>query len=216
MFKDRADAGKKLALYLQEYKDRDVLVLAIPRGGVEVGYYVADCLNADLSMIVSRKLPYPFNPEAGFGAIAEDGSIYLFPSAVRQVQKETIDKIIRQQEDELRNRIRVLRHNKPLPTIEDRTVILVDDGIAMGSTMRVSVMLCRNKEAKKIVVASPVAGPDVAEDMARLADEAVIIETPRFFQAVSQVYINWYDMSYEQVIEIMNKWQSRKRRHTGS
>jgi putative phosphoribosyl transferase len=205
MFEDRTDAGRKLALALERYKAQNVLVLAIPRGGVEVGYQIAKHLNADFSILVSRKLPYPYNPEAGFGAITEDGSIFIFPHAADNIPKQKIEQIIREQEAELNRRIQTLRAGKALPKIKDKTVILTDDGIAMGSTMRASIMLCKNKEAKKIIVASPVAGPDTAKEIAALVDETVILETPRFFQAVAQVYANWYDVPDHEVIRILQK-----------
>ena len=207
MFEDRTNAGQKLALALERYKDQNVLVLAIPRGGVEVGYQIAKHLNADFSILVSRKLPYPDNPEAGFGAIAEDGSTFIFPYAARTVPKQTMDKIIHEQETELKRRIQTLRAGKALPKIKDRTVIITDDGIAMGSTMRASIMLCKNKKAKKIIIASPVAGPNTAKEIAALVDEAVILETPLFFQAVAQVYANWYDVPDDEVIRILQKWE---------
>jgi len=209
MFKDRRDAGKKLARALEKYKNKKVIVLAIPKGGVEIGYYVAKHLGADFSIIVSRKLPYPNNPEAGFGAIAEDGSIFLLEDA-KYILKENIEAIIREQKREIKRRIKILRKNKPLPNLKDKIVILVDDGIAMGSTMLVSVMLCKKRKAKKIVVASPVSGKAFAESIKDKVDDVVILETPEFFQAVAQVYENWYDVSDEEAIKIMKRWEKEK------
>jgi putative phosphoribosyl transferase len=205
VFDDRKDAGKKLARALEKYKDKKVLVLAIPKGGVEVGCQVAAYLNADFSIIISRKLPFPDNPEAGFGAIAEDGSAFIFDFARDMYPKDTIDRILLEQKSEIERRIEVLRKGKPLPEIRARTVILVDDGIAMGSTMRASIKLCKNKKAKKIIVAAPVAGRDTARSIARMVDEIIILETPIFFQAVAQVYKNWYDVPDEEVIKILDK-----------
>jgi len=207
MFEDRKDAGEKLAVALKKYKDKHILVLAIPRGGVEVGYQVAKYLNADFSIIVSRKLPFPTDPEAGFGAIAEDGSTFVLPHATSWVSKEGIDEIVRKQRQEIARRIATLRNNKPLPEIKGRTVILVDDGIAMGSTMRASIMLCKNKGAQKIVVATPVTGRDTAKEVEKMVDELVILEKPPFFYAVAQVYRNWYDVSDSEVIEIIERWE---------
>jgi len=211
MFIDRTDAGQRLALALSQYKDSKVLVLGIPRGGVEVAYHVATYLNADFSIVVSRKLPYPDNPEAGFGAIAEDGSFFIFRYAAHTIEAEVIDQIVRQQQVELKRRVQVLRQGKAPAKIKGRTVILVDDGIAMGSTMRAAIMLCRNKMASKVVVASPVAGAATAEEIASVADETVILEKPAFFQAVAQVYLNWRDVRDEEVIQIMKRWQQQKK-----
>jgi len=210
MFEDRVDAGKKLARALMKYVDKKVLVLAIPRGGVEVGYQVAKYLNADFSVLVSRKLPYPDNPEAGFGAIAEDGSMVIFENAEMWVSREEIDEIIERQKDEIKKRIEIIRKGRPLPEIANKTVILVDDGIAMGSTMRAAIMLCKNKKAKKIVVAVPVSGGDVAKEVAKMVDELIVLEKPEFFRAVAQVYRNWHDCSYQEVVGIMEKWQNEK------
>ena len=211
MFEDRADAGRRLALGLGSYRNQDALVLAIPRGGVEVGYQIAKHLNSDFSILVSRKLPYPDYPEAGFGAIAEDGSVFLVPNAAARIPETIIDQIILEQQAELNRRIRTLRKGKPLPEIKGRNVILTDDGIAMGSTMRVSIMLCKNRQAKKIIVASPVAGPATAAEITALVDEAIILETPPFFQAVAEVYMNWYDVPDSEVIKIMRRWEKEKK-----
>lgn len=205
MFADRRDAGRKLAMALKKYRDHNVLVLAIPRGGVEVGYQVAQYLNADFSILVSRKLPFPDNPEAGFGAIAEDGSVFIAADAALWLPGEQIEHIGKDQIKEINRRIEVLRKGEPLPEIAGRTVILVDDGLAMGSTMRAAIMLCRKKMAGRIVVAVPVAGKRVADEFSQIADEIVVLEMPRNFMAVAQVYENWYDVSDAEVLDIMQR-----------
>lgn len=207
MFENRADAGRKLARALGKYRGGNALVLAIPRGGAVVGFEVASHLGAEFSLIVSRKLPFPDEPESGFGAIVEDGSTFIFREAARWVPPADIDRIIKEQKLEIARRIEVLRRGKPLPPIRGRTVILVDDGIAMGSTMRAAVMMCRRGKAGRVVVAAPVAGLEVAEEMERLADDAVILETPPFFRAVAQVYRTWYDLDDDEVLEIMDRWE---------
>ncbi len=209
-FKDRQDAGQNLAQALSGYRDTGALVLAIPRGGVEVGYEVARALNAELSLIVTRKLPYPDNPESGFGAIAEDGSVFIYPDATAYLSHTMIQRIMDSQEREIERRIAVLRDRKPLPQMAGRTVILVDDGIAMGSTMRASIALCRNQNAGTIVVAVPVAGERAIREIRPLVDEMVVLESPRFFQAVAQVYDRWYDVSDTEVRAIMEKWSSEQ------
>lgn len=208
MFQDRKDAGQKLAEALQAYKNKDALVLAIPKGGVEVGYQVAKALNGNFSIIITRKLPYPHNPEAGFGAITEDGSSFVFEFAKYELPEDTIEGIIKEQKQEIARRIEVLRQGKPLPEIANKTVILVDDGIAMGSTMRASISFCKHQNAEKIVVAAPVAGIRVVEEIRQMVDDIIVVETPPFFRAVAQVYMNWYDVSDEEVIEILKRWQN--------
>lgn len=213
MFKDRKDAGEKLAKALEKYKNKRPLILAIPKGGVEVAYQVARHLNVnfkDFSLIISRKLPYPDDPEAGFGAIAEDGSSFIFPDTEKFLSKREIKEITKKERQEIKRRIKILRKGKSLPKISNRIVILIDDGLAMGSTMRVSIMLCKKRKARKIIVAVPVSGKRVAEEMEKIADEVVVLEKPEFFQAVAQVYKNWYDVSDKEVLEIMEKWRKFK------
>jgi predicted phosphoribosyltransferase len=210
VFRDRQDAGRKLAAALEEYKDKGVLVLAVPKGGIEVGYEIACRLNAGFSVIVSRKLPFPDNPESGFGAVAEDGSLYLIEEAEHWLPKETMDGILAAQKKEIRRRVALLRKNEPLPEIKHKTVILVDDGIAMGSTMRASILLCRHKGAGTIIVAAPVAGEDVARDIEKTVDRIVILEKPAFFHAVAQVYENWYDVPDREALEILEKFRTRR------
>lgn len=205
IFKDRKEAGQKLGKALEYYKHCDCVVLAIPKGGVEVGFYVALHLNLPFSIIVVRKLPFPENPEAGFGAIAEDESAYFVNKVYDWMPFEKIQRIIDEQKEEVKRRVTVLRNDAPLPHITGKTVLLIDDGIAMGSTMQAAVMLCRNQKAKKIVVASPVAAMETAMEMARIADEVVILSKPTDFRAVADYYQNWYDVSDEEVIEILQK-----------
>ena len=208
MFEDRKDAGVKSARALKKYKGQGVLVLGIPKGGVEVGYEVAKYLNADFSIIISRKLPFPGNPEFGFGAISEDGSIFIISGYEESLSQELVADIIEEQKLEIKRRISVLRNGEPLPEIKDRTVILVDDGIAMGSTMRAAIYLCKNKKAKKIIVASPVSGENIEKEFAHLADEVVILEKPVFFSAVAQAYQNWYDVPDTEAASILQKWET--------
>jgi putative phosphoribosyl transferase len=207
MFRDRKYAGRRLGEALRGYGGARPLVLGIARGGVEVAYYAASILRCEMSILVSRKLPFPDNPEAGFGAVAEDGSTYLNEYAAGALSAETVERVISEQRAEISRRIEVLRRGQPLPEIGGRAVILVDDGIAMGSTMRAGILLCRNRKAKEIIVASPVASPSTAAAFERIADGVVILEKPRLFQAVAQVYVNWYDVSDEEVIRIMESWE---------
>ena len=205
MFKNRKDAGEKLARALEKYRAEKPLILAIPRGGVEVGLQVAKKLDADFSLIIARKLPFPDNPESGFGAIAEDGSTFILENAYYWLSGENIERIKKEQIAEIRRRISTLREGEPLTEIKGRTVILIDDGIAMGSTMRVAIELCKNRKAGKIVVAAPVAGGEVAEEIRRRADELVVLEIPAYFRAVAQAYENWYDVSDEEVLDLLRE-----------
>lgn len=203
-FKDRKDAAKKLTLGLREYKGRNTLVLAIPRGGVEIGYEIAKYLSADFSIIITRKLPFPNNPEAGFGAIAEDGSSFIFDDVSYSLDASIINKIKNEQEQEIIRRKLILRKNKPLPRIRGRTVILTDDGIAMGSTMIASIKMVKKNNPEKIIVAVPVAGPHVANTIKKMVAKTVILTTPSDFRAVAQVYEHWHDVSDSEVLSILH------------
>lgn len=209
MFQDRKDAGQQLGEALKMYKKCNGIVLAIPRGGVEVGSYVAEYLGVPLSLVVVRKLPLPENPEAGFGAIAEDGSAFFVDRVSNRLSSDVIQLILEEQKQELERRIQALREGKPIPSITGKIVILVDDGIAMGSTMQAAIMLCKNKKARKLVVASPVASQSTAEELAEVADDIVILEKPPFFRAVAEVYSNWYDVPDDEVISFMQKSKHR-------
>ena len=205
MFKNRKEAGEKLALALEKYKGKDVTVIALPKGGIEIAFEVAKYLNAEFSVIVVRKLPFPDNSEAGFGAVAEDGSIYINRQSSWYLSEKEIDDIISVQKNEIKRRIIILRKGKPLPNLADKTVILIDDGIAGGSTIRASIMLCKNQRVKKIIAAVPVAGRDIALQISKLVDETVVLEMPYNFHAVAQVYENWYDVSDEEALEIIGR-----------
>ena len=205
MFRDRTDAGIQLADRLSRFKNQNVLILAIPRGGVEVGFVVAQKLQADFSILVSRKLPFPDNPESGFGAIAEDGSLFIFREYSYWLNKDRIHQIVEEQKTVIRDRIAVLRKNRKLPEIKDRIVILVDDGLAMGSTMMAAIQLCKNRNPEKIIVAVPVSGKSTADMIAEEVDELVVLEMPHKFRAVAEVYRNWYDLTDEDVLKILSK-----------
>lgn len=205
MFKNRKDAGEKLGQALERYRAEKPVILAIPRGGVEVGLQVSRKLGADFSIVIARKLPFPDNPEAGFGAIAENGSTFIVESASNWLTGEDIERIKQEQIAEIERRVNVFRGGKPLPDIAGRTVILIDDGIAMGSTMRVAIELCRKRKAGKVVVAVPVAGREIADAISKEADELVVLKIPVYFRAVAQVYENWYDVSDEEVLDLLRE-----------
>ena len=161
--------------------------------------------------MISRKLPYPGNPEFGFGAIAEDGSMFIVDEYEAMLPKTIVDKIIAEQKSEITRRILALRKGEGLPEIAGRTVILVDDGIAMGSTLRAAIFLCKNKKAQKVIAASPVSGEQMEKELADIVDEVVILEKPPFFRAVAQSYQNWHDVPDQEVVEVIKKWKMREK-----
>lgn len=207
MFRDRKEAGEKLGKALEKYNNLDALVLGIPRGGTETAYYVARHLNAELSVAVTRKLGYPFNPELAFGAVAEDGSVYLSDSATQDLTRDEIEKVLQQQQLEIQRRIQTLRHGKFLPKIKGRTVILVDDGIATGATVFAAIELCKKKGAGKIVVASPVAGKEMEAALRSMVHDVVILETPVFYGAVSEGYENFQNLTDQEAAAFMDDWE---------
>jgi putative phosphoribosyl transferase len=213
MFRDRKDAAERLARALEMYKNKHVLVLGIPRGGSEIAYYVARYLNADLSMVIARKLGYPHNPEQAFGAIAEDGSIYITDEATQTLTPKQIDEIRQQQSQEVKKRIQSLRAGKALPDIQGKTVIVVDDGIATGATLFAVLELCKKKKPGKIVVATPIAGPNMESELRTMVDDVVILETPEFYSAVSQGYDNFENLTDEEALAFTIKWDKEHRVH---
>ena len=206
-FMDRKDAGEQLAVALEKYKNQDILVIGIPRGGVETAYYVAKYLNAELSLIVTRKLGYPIDPEFAFGALAEDGSLYLTKMATVNLSEEDRNMVIEKQKLEIQRRIQKLRGGLPLPKIEGRTVIIVDDGIATGATLFATIMLCQNQKARKIVVASPISGYEMLETLSEKVDDVVILETPFDYHAVSQGYDHFFNLTDDEALEFLEKWK---------
>jgi len=215
MFIDRKDGGLQLAQALEKYKDQGVLVLGIPRGGAETAYYVAKYLNAGFSLLIAHKLGFPDNPEAAFGAIAEDGSVYLNSYAMRHLPGQTINASIDIQKKEIARRVKQFRQGKPLPEMKGKIVILVDDGIATGATVFAAISMCRKLKAKKVVVAAPIAGQDTAAYLEEKADEVVILEKPDDYLAVSQGYEYFYNLSDKEVQRIMQRWE-KERLQTGN
>jgi predicted phosphoribosyltransferase len=213
MFKDRKDAGMRLARALEKYGDDDPLVLSIPNGGVRVGFEVSSHLRADFSILVARKLPFPDNPEAGFGAVAEDGSTVMLREFVPYISKKIIDEIVEAQKREIERRIRVLRGNEHLPEMGERCVFLIDDGIAMGSTMQAAVKLCRKRKPRQLVVATPVAAREVKRRLSWMVDDVVVLEMPHDFRAVAQVYADWYDVQDWEVQDILEAWKNFRKRN---
>ena len=211
IFVDRRDAGYELGKLLEkEYKGKGVLVLGIPRGGVVVAYEVAQVLNGQLSVVITKKLPHPSQEELAVGAIAEDGSVYL-TQAGRQLSTDILNAIIKEQWAEIQSRIQRFRQGKPLPAMDDRTIILVDDGIATGSTLVPAIQLCKNRGAARVVVAAPVAGKDLLPEIRTLANDVVIVGQPENFYAVGQVYNDFHHLSDEEVISLLEDFEGTKR-----
>lgn len=204
-FKNRKEAGIELGLLLKhKYEQLEPLVFGIPRGGVEVAYYVAWHLHAELSLIVSKKLPHPHQPEFGIGAVSEEKTIYISPQVKSIISPELLDEIIEEQSMEVERRVQKYRHGLPLPDMRGRTVIIVDDGIATGVTLVPVIQLCRKKLAAKVIIAVPVSGTTYNEHLDE-ADAVEVFIKPASFYAVGQVYEEFEDFEDEELIALLEK-----------
>jgi putative phosphoribosyl transferase len=207
-FHDRREAGKLLAKALSQYKGRhDVIVLGLPRGGVPVAYEIAKELNAPLDVFVVRKLGVPWHPELAMGAIASGGVEVLNGDVVTayNIPPHVIRAVAEQEGQELLRRLQHYRGNRPLPELKDHTVILVDDGLATGSTMRAAVAAVRQRNPRAIVVAVPVAALDTCYELKADVDDIVCLQTPRDFSAVGLWYEDFSQTSDEEVRQLLNQ-----------
>jgi len=207
-FPNRAEAGRQLAEKVEQYAGRDdVIVLGLPRGGVPVAYEVAKRLRAPLDVFIVRKLGVPGFEELAAGAIASGGVRVLNQEVVRVIPyaEEVIEAVTARETAELQRREQIYREGRPAPELRDKIVILVDDGLATGATMRAAVKALRQRGAAKIVVTVPVGPPDTCEEIAQEADEAICISTPPFFQAVGQYYENFSQISDDHVRELLTR-----------
>ena len=206
LFRDRSDAGRKLAAALSGYAGGgDVLVLGLPRGGVPVAYEVAQALRAPLDVFIVRKLGFPSQPELAMGAVASGGVLVLNDDVVRQldVPQSVIDRVAAAEQIEIERRERSYRGGRPAPSVEGKTVILIDDGLATGSTMRAAARAERKLNPARIVIAVPLAAATTREVLRREADEIVCLATPEPFFAVGQWYANFEQTSDEEVRELL-------------
>jgi putative phosphoribosyl transferase len=208
LFRDRTEAGQLLAAQLRAYAHRpDVLVLGLPRGGVPVAFEVAQALQVPLDVFVVRKLGLPGQEELAVGAIASGGARVLNDEVVRalEIPGEAIDSLAAQEQAELERRERVYRGDRPWPDLHGRVVILVDDGLATGSTMRAAVAALRHQEPDRIVVAVPVAAPETCQEFRSIADEIVCLQTPDPFYAVGLWYRDFGQTTDEQVRALLDQ-----------
>lgn len=204
VFADRRHAGIELAKLLEsKYNNEDAIVFGIPRGGVAIACELAKRLNAELSVIITKKLPHPQNPELAIGSVAEDGSMFLNSNA-QGIDREVVRDVMSAQLREMKRRVEQFRKGKPLPNMYNRTVIIADDGIATGSTIVSAIKLCKTMKAAKVIVTSPVSGRKYLEDIDQLADDVIIAEKPRDFVSVSQIYKSFPKLSDEDVLRYIN------------
>src|SRR2546423_11270129 len=219
LYRDRIDAGRVLATQLMAYADRDdVLVLALPRGGVPVAFEVAKALRAPLDVFLVRKLGLPGHEELAMGAIATGGVRVLNDDVVdyMEVSDVVIDAIAAIELEELERRERVYRGDRPEPDVRGKTVILIDDGLATGSTMRAAASALRQLKPARIVVAVPVSAPQTCNEYRMGVDEIICASTPEPFMGVGQWYRDFSQTTDEEVRELLAKADAAQASETKS
>jgi putative phosphoribosyl transferase len=212
MFENRNDAGRRLSAGLQKYKDRhDVFAFALTRGGVVVGYEIAQALNVPLNVIIARKIGFPGQPELAIGAVVETGNVVFNEDLMAEgrLSKDLLKREIDRQKDEIARRVVLYRAGKGLPDLNGTTVILVDDGVATGATIKATISALKDEKVAKLVVALPVGPPETVGVLRRMVDELVCLETPFAFIAVSAHYYDFTQVSDDEVVSILRKSSAR-------
>lgn len=209
MFADRSDAGKQLAERLAWYRGRDVVVMALARGGVPVGYEVGRALGAPLSILIARKLGVPEHSELAFGAVADGDhwDLVLNHDVIRElnIPDRLVRHLIAIRLREIRSMKKRLLCDRPRVDLAGRTVIIVDDGIATGATMRVAIQHARRVGARKVVVAAPVCARETMKILRKEADELVLLQTPAVFFAVGEFYDDFPQVDDEEVMKFLER-----------
>jgi predicted phosphoribosyltransferase len=208
VFRDRRDAGRTVAGLLHEYRNRpDVVVLGVPRGGVPVAYEVARALEAPLDVFVVRKLGVPWRPELAMGAIASGGVVVINDDVVRglHIEPAVVQRAAEREGRELLRREQAYRDGRQMPELAGKTAILVDDGLATGSTMRAAALAVRQLNPARVVVAVPVAAAETCDDFRDVVDEIVCSVTPRPFRAVGLWYEDFSQTSDEEAGELLTR-----------
>jgi predicted phosphoribosyltransferase len=206
LFRDRQEAGRLLADKLREYKYSDAFVLGIPSGGIPVAYEIAKTLDVPMDLIIVRKIQIPYNPEAGFGAVSPDGNVIFNESLLNKLalSRAEINHQKSKTIESIKKRNEMFRKSKPYPSLKDKTVIIVDDGLASGYTMLAAVRYVKKKEPVKIVVSVPTASEKTIVFIAPEVDELVCLNIRTGYTfAVADAYRNWYDVQEDEVLSIL-------------
>jgi len=212
LFKDRIEAGKRLASALRSFAGKGAIVLAIPRGGVVVGFEVARTLGLPLDVIIPRKIGAPDNPELAIGAMTEDGTVILDESLISYlgVPEAYVKEESNRQKLEIERRLRLYRGEVLYPTLRNRDVIIVDDGIATGSTMKAALASTRKRGAKSVIVAIPVGPSSTIRELKKEADHVVCLHTPESFQAIGEFYEDFAQTTDEEVTSLLKLSRQKK------
>lgn len=217
IFENRQEAGKRLATELTKLLDEQPIIIALPRGGIPIGFEIAEILHAPLEVLVARKIGAPYNPEFGIGSIAE-GNVRVVDEPIIKllgISKEELNKVINKEKEELNRRVALYRNNKPLPMLKNRTVILVDDGLATGVTARAAIASIKKRKPKQLIFASPVCAYDTARELGHMVDRVICVTTPVDFAAVGLWYKSFEQVSDEEVVELLEKSRTRERPAVG-
>jgi len=210
IFRDRGHAGLCLAKELNAYRgDPNAVILALPRGGVAVGYEISRTLHLPLDVFITRKLGTPDNPEYAIGAVSETGAIYLNPEAVDafSLSHDDLEGLIQAQRREIARRQALYRQGRRVPVLADRTVILVDDGIATGSTFFATIEAVTELSPRRLIAAIPVGPRETPARVKSLVDELVVLEVPDRFSAVGEAYQDFTQVEDEQVVMLLKSAQ---------
>lgn len=207
LFRDRTDAGRRLAARLERYRDEEPLVLALPRGGVPVGFEIARALGAPLDVFISRKLGAPGQPELGIGAVAQGGMRVLNERIVRRlgIPEDYLEHITRRERAEVERRLRLLRGDRPEPEVRGRTAILVDDGLATGVTAMAAIAALKSRSPRRIVLAVPVCAAPTAKMMRMEVEDLVSLQTPEDLYAIGFWYEDFEQVPDETVISLLER-----------
>lgn len=205
-FRDRRDAGRRLAAELGSLAAERPVVLALPRGGVPVGYEIARALRAPLDVWSVRKVGVPWHPELGVGAVAEGGYVHLNEDILEHVglTKDELGRLIADKKREVEERVRRLRGDRPGPALDDRTAIIVDDGMATGGTASAAVRSIRAQGPRALVLAVPVAAPEAVRELARDVDQLVCLYVPADLRAVGAWYLDFAQVSDDEVAHLLD------------
>jgi putative phosphoribosyl transferase len=212
-FDNRHDAGRKLAEKLTEYASEKVVVMGIPNGGMAVALGVALALKADLDLVISRKLPLPLSPEGGFGSLTDDGTVILDEEIVRRagLNERQINYQVSQVRQNIRSRSLLYHRDQPPVAVSGRTVIIVDDGLASGYTMKAAIASLRRRNPTRIVAAAPVGPQAVIREIEKVADRVVtcaVSDATKFY--VADYYKQWRDVTDDEVLACLKEWRMRR------
>jgi len=211
IFRDRTEAGRELAARLNAYRnDPTGLILALPRGGVPVGYEISLALNLPLDVFITRKLGAPDNPEYAIGAVSETGSIHMNQQALRMMggfstASPYFKEMVQAQREEIRRRQQLYRHGRPLPDLKDRTVLLVDDGVATGATFMASAEALRNLQVRRLIAVLPLGPGETLGEIGRQVDKLIVLATPEPFYAVGNHYVDFTQVSDDEVVQYLQQ-----------